>query len=608
MPSHDRRTRTLGLLASIHPRHPIWGKIIWLFDRLWRIIWWLWTSVILGGILVGAAAALITSSNGTTGLADPRTWIVIRPLLAHPRRATAGLALALILTLLAYLAHRAWSRYAAEDKNAASEYGLQRVDRLDADAYVPIYVERVYLPRHEADGGDADARASAALRAAATRADPAAPDGPLGICVFGRPTEGKTRLAWEALRAALPDWTFVKWPYSRARDFDYAAYRGQNVALWLDDLQKYSADEATTLNDLPRRFATAGARLVVVATCRDDKDETLVRGRHESLLARLTPIRPVDISDAEASQLAAALAKEGVEVRIDQFDRTPGSLLLGVRRMRDERYPALSPDAKHTLWALKLLRSAGIYEYPGPRVRVVAGIFGLNEAYWRDTLNELAGAGFVRIGAIGAGGDRALEPVADAYLDDAVPEYPSPLAANATAADDWPALQRILTQQRDAAALWSLGDAYSERPLGNLRDNQQHAIACYTAALDDYTRDTAPAEWAGVQNSMGIALAALARVSEGPERKPLFEEAVAAYRAALTVFTRAAAPADWATTQNNLAVTLGAQAGLAEGAERARLLEAAAAASRAALTVFTRAAAPADWAMTQNNLAITLSD
>jgi hypothetical protein len=76
MPSHDRRTRTFGLLASIHPRHPIWGKVIWLFDRLWRIIWWLWTSVILGGLALGAAVAYFTSSNGTTGLADPRTWIV----------------------------------------------------------------------------------------------------------------------------------------------------------------------------------------------------------------------------------------------------------------------------------------------------------------------------------------------------------------------------------------------------------------------------------------------------------------------------------------------------------------------------------------------------
>jgi tetratricopeptide (TPR) repeat protein len=527
-------------------------------------------------------------------------------LLAHPHRAAAVLAGGILLTLLAFLAHRAIRGLSGESQS--SEYVLERVDRLDPERYVPMYVAGVYLPRRDAaTQADADAAAREALRAAATRPDPAAPDGPLGICVFGRPTEGKTRLAWEAMRDELPDWTFVLWPQSRPQTpLDIPAQRGRRVVLWLDDLQKYSADEAGTLSDLPRRFAEAGARLVVVATCRDGADETSVRTRLGSLLDRLAPIRPRDITRDEAEKLAAALEKVGRTTRMDQFDRTPGSLLLGVRRMRDERYPLLSPDARHILWALKLLRSAGMYEPPAARVRAVAvEIFQLPEGHWRDACLELRQQAFVRLER-DPDGDLAPVPIADVYLEQAVPDYPP--ASGASEADDWPALQEVLTRRRDAGALNLLGIAFHQRPLGDLRENQRRAVACYCEAQRVYTREAAPADWALTQNNLGNALAEQAGLAEGETRATLLEQAVEAYRAALAVRTREAAPADWAMTQNNLGNALAEQAGLAEGQTRATLLEQAVEAYRAALAVRTREAAPADWAQTQNNLGNALAE
>ena len=62
-------------------------------------------------------------------------------------------------------------------------------------------------------------------------------------------------------------------------------------------------------------------------------------------------------------------------------------------------------------------------------------------------------------------------------------------------------------------------------------------------------------------------------------------EAVKAYRLALEVYTREALPQDWAMTQNNLAVALSDQAGASEGAERARLAAEAVQVCRASMKV-----------------------
>ncbi|HEV2238827.1 MAG TPA: hypothetical protein VGR57_19365, partial [Ktedonobacterales bacterium] len=518
---------------------------------------------------------------------------------------------ALALTVLSFLAHRARARHRSASATTGAlgpVYGLKRVDQLDPNDYVPRYVQSVYQPRRDAATGAADDDlARATLRAAADGAAGA----PWGICVFGRPTQGKTRLAWEALRATLPEWTLLRWPHGAAAPFDYAHVNGQKLALWLDDLWEYAnPSEAPSLSDLPRRLREAGARVVVVATCRDGDDEKRTRELLGALLEHLTALRPADITRGEATQLAADLAvahpadQEGA-VYADEFDGTPGSLLLGVRRMAEQRYPALPEDGRRVLRALKLLRSAQSYDYPETRVRTVAGdLFGLpsDEGAWQTARAALVASDFLRLGEADSAGRRALEPVADVYLERAVPDYPT---AGASEADDWPRLRLTLERQRDAAALVSLGIAFNERSLGDLRANQEQAIACYRAALEVYTRASAPADWATTQNNLGLALAAQAGLAEGDARARLLGEAVAAYRAAQEVYTRASDPVNWATTQNNLANALLAQARRAEGEARARSLEEAVAAYHAALEVRTRASAPAAWAMTQNNLAIT---
>jgi TPR repeat protein len=110
------------------------------------------------------------------------------------------------------------------------------------------------------------------------------------------------------------------------------------------------------------------------------------------------------------------------------------------------------------------------------------------------------------------------------------------------------------------------------------------------------------------QNNLGNALSNQGIRSGGEAGRRLLGEAVAAYRQALQVYTRELLPQQWATTQNNLGNALSDQ-GIRSGGEAGqRLLGEAVAAYRQALQVRTRELLPQQWAMTQNNLGNALSN
>ncbi len=77
-------------------------------------------------------------------------------------------------------------------------------------------------------------------------------------------------------------------------------------------------------------------------------------------------------------------------------------------------------------------------------------------------------------------------------------------------------------------------------------------MTAYRNALEVYTRDALPQDWAMTQNNLGTALSEQGIRTGGPEGAGLLAEAVTAYRNALEVYTRDALPQDWAMTQSNL--------------------------------------------------------
>ncbi|MFS0514790.1 CHAT domain-containing protein, partial [Nostoc sp. UIC 10607] len=142
----------------------------------------------------------------------------------------------------------------------------------------------------------------------------------------------------------------------------------------------------------------------------------------------------------------------------------------------------------------------------------------------------------------------------------------------------------------------NLGNAYTDRMLGDKAENLEQGIACYYAALTVYTREAFPQQWATTQHNLG----SLYSVRIQGEKSENLELAIASYHAALQVRSREAFPQQWAASQNNLA-TFYSHRILGDRAEN---LEQAIACYCAALTVYTREAFPWDWAMTQNNLGI----
>jgi tetratricopeptide (TPR) repeat protein len=616
-------------------RGPTPSPLASLLARLWRPLLWFWLTLLSSWLASSFVTLLLTAGQrGTPQLA------IIQLALAQPWLLASVLGLIALLTPTAYLAHRA--------QQPGSPYRPRRIETLAARAaqVIPGYLQQFYLYRV------ADAEAREALRAAARRTSD---QEPFGICVLGPAMMGKTRLSWEAMQAELADWTLVRWPYEGPLPFDVASLRGERVIFWLDDLAKYAhLSLAPTLNDLPRRLRAAGVPFVVVATCRDGEEARRAATHLSPLLAHLVPIRPAEIGENEIAWHAAALQYHGIKLRTDQFNGAPGSVILEAARMASERYPALSKNAQRILRAMKLLRSAGVYSYPESRLRAtVEDVFRLEPREWRRARNALVRAGFIYLEPAPSGKGSTLAPVADVYLDEAVPDY-APLGNDIS--DGWRELEKSLTQHHDAEALRNLGLAFLERRIGSALLNKQHAEACFRAALHAYRQQSAHAAWAitqshlalthwhqaqaaqpaerGVllaqavtayrlslrvgqweniplycamtQQHLGAALSQQATLTEGDERLTLHAQAVEALSDAHTLYQRSMTWDAAARTQEDLGVALTEQAHIAEGQARAALLCQAIAAYRAAQTIYTQEAPRANWARVQNNLGIAL--
>lgn len=80
------------------------------------------------------------------------------------------------------------------------------------------------------------------------------------------------------------------------------------------------------------------------------------------------------------------------------------------------------------------------------------------------------------------------------------------------------------------------------------------AVTAFKAALEEWTRDRVPLDWARTQNNLGLALWHLGERENGTER---LEDAVMAYQAALEERTRDRLPLDWAQSIENLALVEG---------------------------------------------------
>jgi tetratricopeptide (TPR) repeat protein len=180
------------------------------------------------------------------------------------------------------------------------------------------------------------------------------------------------------------------------------------------------------------------------------------------------------------------------------------------------------------------------------------------------------------------GGDAPLPAAAVAAAEAALEVY-----SLETAPLDWARTQALLGTAQ-AVAGEHAGDS----------DWLEAAISSYAAAMTVYTRAAAPLDWARMQRNTGAVLSLLGE--QGKSQAPLMQ-AVTHYRAALEEYKDGS---DRAMTRSNLGHALRL---LGEQLNDAVLVQEAIDSCRAALEIYTREAAPLDWAMTSTNLANALT-
>ncbi|GCE23041.1 hypothetical protein [Dictyobacter kobayashii] len=479
------------------------------------------------------------------------------------------------------------------------DYLLQSVASLHAsDFRLMHYVQDIYLSRQV----DRVVRETLRELAAATNRSL------LGVCIVGPPLQGKTRLAWEAMRAELADWTVVRWPhvcYRALAPFDFSSGIERRFVLWLDDVYEFAhPDEANAILDFIRLCSIHDVHLIVIATCQDGELQRQAEHYLDSLLGRLKTVILPPMDQCEQRELLYSFSEQGDAVYGDEVDGAPGLLVLRIKCMR-ERYLHLPCEARYVLQALKLLHSAHIYLYSDTQVKtIVQYVFGCQYANWSDIYAVLEQEHFIvrRTGDRDAGD--IIEPVANSYIgDDVIMDFP---ARQVPLTYYWIQLKNSFKQHADIKGLNYLGLAFATCPQENPLHNLFQAEACYRNALQLCSKRSMPYYWANIQGNLGDVFQAQAAMFAGVEGRFLVQRAITAYHDALTVYSPTGSPIAWAKTLSRLGRLSQAQARVMKGDESYCLLGNALQTYEETMVVYTREHTPIDWAMTLNDMGLTL--
>ena len=173
--------------------------------------------------------------------------------------------------------------------------------------------------------------------------------------------------------------------------------------------------------------------------------------------------------------------------------------------------------------------------------------------------------------------------------------------------DALPLVFKDLTQGKDsqtrhsvAGLFVNLGVLLRQFPKGIPWLNVELSIKAYNLALQVFTREAFPEDWARTQMNLGNAY--LQRIRG--ERAENLEEVLVAYDRALQIFTPEDFPERWASTQVNLGIAYRTRI----RGERAENLEEAIVAYDRALQIFTPEDFPEKWARTQMDLGNAYGD
>jgi len=129
------------------------------------------------------------------------------------------------------------------------------------------------------------------------------------VLVVGESTAGKSRAAFEAIRARLPDHVFIR-PNNRSAIPVMAAtaLRERRCVVWLDDLEQYVGTDGLTAELVIQLTTGRGRHTVVVATLRAQE-----RARY-----RTRPVSTTEPAIDDVARVAIRLIDVSTEVRINR--------------------------------------------------------------------------------------------------------------------------------------------------------------------------------------------------------------------------------------------------------------------------------------------------
>ena len=331
------------------------------------------------------------------------------------------------------------------------------------------------------------------------------------------------------------------------------------IAILLDDLQLLSrrAEDAQQIIAGVQALQQVAKQSIVIATTRPGDDEDRALQSFSSLIEslKLQPVRLQDLHGEEAQHFQdfahQALLAEGraTDAQDDQFDGTPGSLLLGLaRRTVELRSAAFPTSAKTVLKALALVRAGGSVATTSRIRRVASGVFDLAPNEWGTARDYLIRNEWLQPGEET---DPVLRLNSDAYLEYCLPQATIYPLSPRRIPDDFPQLAQVYQQDpSDVDGLLALSGALRTDPLGRKADQMELALQCVEWALRSLTEADQPTQWADAQLTLGNTYSDRIR----GDRAENLELSIACYTAALRVRTETAFPSDWAMTTANIAL------------------------------------------------------
>ncbi len=186
-----------------------------------------------------------------------------------------------------------------------------------------------------------------------------------GIIIVGKPKSGKTRLAYQVLRASPDALVVIPRTDQPPETFEGSSLAGKNVIIFFDDLH-VQAETSRPLMWLARLEAVCGQPPLFICTTRDGEDWKRIIDKQGQLVERVGPSARIftshvegqgeDLSHERGWEIARGLGLTPEEFFL-RFDGTIGSILLDLAAMR-RRYERLRDEVRGNVAMSRLLDSA----------------------------------------------------------------------------------------------------------------------------------------------------------------------------------------------------------------------------------------------------------